>query len=75
MLAILQAQLVHEGQSTLHWRQNGNYGVSYNQPHGCLLNRLFKRRSKKTPKRRVTGLGVGNSPVTDDRWIPRTKEQ
>ena len=32
------------------------------QPHGCLLNRLFRRRSKKTSKLRVTGLCVGNSP-------------
>ena len=29
---------------------------------GCLLNRLFRRRSKKTSKLRVTGLRVGNSP-------------
>ena len=27
-----------------------------------LLNRLFRRRSKKTSKLRVTGLCVGNSP-------------
>ena len=32
------------------------------QPHGCLLNRLFRRRSKKTSELRVTGLCVGNSP-------------
>ena len=56
----------------LHWRHNGNDGVSNHQPHGCLLNRLFRRRSKKTSKLRVTGLCVGNSP---DRWIPRTKGQ
>ena len=29
-----------------------------------LLNRLFRRRSKKTSKLRVTGLCEGNSPVT-----------
>ena len=34
------------------------------QPHGCLLNRLFRRRSKKTSKLSVTGLCEGNSPVT-----------
>ena len=28
----------------------------------CLLNRLFRRRSKKTSKLRVTGLCLGNSP-------------
>ena len=29
-----------------------------------LLRRLFRRRSKKTSKLRVTGLCAGNSPVT-----------
>ena len=43
-------------------RHNDHDGVSNHQPHGCLLNRLFRRRSKKTPKLRVTGLRVGISP-------------
>ena len=64
---------------TLHWRHNGYDGVSNHQPHDCLLNRLFRRRSKKTSKFRVTGPCVGNSPVTGefagDRWIPRTNGQ
>ena len=47
---------------SLHWRHNDHDGVSNHQPHGCLLNRLFRRRSKKTTKLRVTGLCVGNSP-------------
>ena len=47
---------------TLHWRHNDHDGVSHHQPHGCLLNRLFRRRSKKTSKFCVTGLCVGNSP-------------
>ena len=47
---------------SLHWRHNDNDGVSSHQPHGCLLNRLFRRRWKKTSKLRVTGLCVGNSP-------------
>ena len=29
----------------------------------CLLSRLFRHRSKKTSKPRVTGLCVGNSPM------------
>ena len=41
-------------------------GVSNYQPHDCLLNRLFRRRSKKTLKLRVTGLCAGNSPVTGE---------
>ena len=44
----------------LQWRHTGRYGVSNHQPHGCLLNRLFGHRSKKTSKLRVTGLCVGN---------------
>ena len=47
---------------TLRWRHNDHDSVSNHQPHGCLLNRLFRRRSKKTSKLRVTGLCVGNSP-------------
>ena len=47
---------------TLHWRLNDHDGVSNHQPHGCLLNRLFRRRSKKTSKLRVIGLCVGISP-------------
>ena len=46
----------------LHWRHNDHDGVSNHQPYGCLLNRLFRLRSKKTSKLRVTGLCVGNSP-------------
>ena len=52
--------------SSLQWRRNGRDGVSNHQPHNCLLNRLFGRRSKKTPKLRVTGICAGNSPVTSE---------
>ena len=49
--------------SPLHWRHNDHGGVSNHRPRGgCLLNRLFRRRWKKTSKLRVTGLCVGNSP-------------
>ena len=33
--------------TTSRWRHNERDGVSNHQPHGCLLSRLFKRRSKK----------------------------
>ena len=46
----------------LRWRHNEGGGVSSHQPYDCLLNRLFRHRSKKTSKLRVTGLCVGNSP-------------
>ena len=39
---------------SLQWRHDEHDGVSNHQPHGCLLNRLFRRRSKKTLKLRVT---------------------
>ena len=51
---------------SLQWRHNGRDIVSNHQPHDCLLNRLFRRRSKKTPKLRVTGLCAGNSPGTGE---------
>ena len=41
-------------------------GISNHQPRDCLLNRLFTHRWKKTSKHRVTGLCVGNSPVTGE---------
>ena len=50
----------------LQWRHNGRDNVSNHQPHDCLLNCLFRRRSKKTSKLRVTGLCVGNSPGTGE---------
>ena len=50
----------------LQWRHNDHDIVSNHQPHGCLLNRLFRRRSKKTSKLRVTGLCAGNSPETGE---------
>ena len=56
---------------SLHWRHNGRDSVSNHQPHDCLLNRLFRRRSKKTSKLRVTGLCERNSPLTGD--IPAQK--
>ena len=50
----------------LRWRHNGRDSVSNHQPHGCFVNRLFRHRSKKTPKLRVTGLCAGNSPGTGE---------
>ena len=56
----------HRHFSPLRWRHNDHAGVSNHQPHGCLLNRLFRRKSKKTSKLRVTGLCAGNSPGTGE---------
>ena len=49
----------------LQWHHNGGDGVSNHKPHDCLLNRLFRRRSKKTSMV-VTGLCAGKSPVTGE---------
>ena len=50
----------------LQWRHNGRDNVSNHQPHDCVLTRLFRSRSKKTSKLRVTGLCAGNSPGTGE---------
>ena len=46
----------------LQWHHYGRDSISNHQPHHCLLNRLFRRISKKSSKLRATGLCVGNSP-------------
>ena len=49
---------------SLQWRHNGRDDVLNHRHIDCVLNRLFRRRSKKTSKLWVTGLREGNSPVT-----------
>ena len=39
----------------IQWRHNEFDSVSNHQPHDYLLNRLFRGRSKKTSKLRLTG--------------------
>ena len=51
---------------SLRWRHNGRDSVSNHQHYDYLLNRLFRRRSKKTSKLRVTGHCVGNSSGTGE---------
>ena len=50
--------------TTLQRRHNERDGVSTHQCLDCLLNRVFRHRSKKTWKLRVTGLCRGDSSVT-----------
>ena len=52
--------------TTFQWRHNERDSVSNHQSLGCLLSCLFRRRSKKTSKLRVTGRCAGNSPWTDE---------
>ena len=56
-IPVLELHFVyHAEHAIITWRHNGPYGVPNHQPHDCLLNRLFRRRSKKTSNLRVTGL-------------------
>ena len=61
-----------KGAHPLKWRHNGHDCVSNHQPYDCLLNRLFRRRSKKTSKLRHWPLC---GEFTGDRWISRTNGQ
>ena len=58
----------------LQWRHKERDGVSNHQPRDCLLNRLFRRRSTKTSKLRLTGLCEGNSPVNSPHKGPVTRK-
>ena len=51
---------------SLEWRHDEPDGVSNQQPHDCLLNRSFGRRSQNTSKLHVTGFCAGNSQVTGE---------
>ena len=57
---------LHEMWYSLHRRHNGHDGVSNHQRLDCLLNCLFRHRSKKTSKLRVTGPLYGE--LTAYRW-------
>ena len=50
--------------TTLQWRYNERDGISNHRHLDCLLNRLFRHRSKETSKLRITGLYEGNPLVT-----------
>ena len=49
-------KLLSKQTTSVHWHHNGRYGVSNQQPHDCLLNCLFRCRSKKTSKRNIQKL-------------------
>ena len=55
-----------ESDNALLWLHNGSESISNVQPHDCLFNCLFRRRSKKALKLRVTGLCAWNSPGTGE---------
>ena len=61
---------------SLYWRHNERAGVSNQQRLDCLLNRLFRSRSKKASKVRATGLCEGNHrwPVDSPHKGPVTRK-
>ena len=67
-IATKRAACWHEriNHDTLQWRHNERVGVSNNRRLDGLHNRLFRRRSKKTPKLHGTGPCAGNSQVTGE---------
>ena len=50
----------------LQWCHNECHGISNHWCLDCLLNRLFRHRSKKTSKLHITALCEGNSLVTSE---------
>ena len=60
----------------IQWRHNRCDGVSNHQPHDCLLNRLFRRRSKKTSKFRISGVcrGIHPWPMNSSHKGPVTRK-
>ena len=66
----------YNGFNTLRWRHNGCDSVSNHQPYDCLLNHLFRRRSKKTSKLRVASfyVGIHQGPVNSPHKWPVTRK-
>ena len=62
---------------SLQWRHNGRDGVSDHQPHHCLLNRLFMRRSKKTSSSASLAFvrGINRRPVNSPQKWPVTQKK
>ena len=56
----------HKIWNPLQLRHNEHDSISNHRRFDCLLSCLFRRRSKKKSKLRVTGLCAGNSPVTGE---------
>ena len=61
---------------TLQWRHDEHDVISNPQPHDCLLNRLFRQRSKKTSKLRISGFvwGIHQWPVNSPHKGPVTRK-
>ena len=54
----------YQAPTTLHWRLNERDGVSNHRRFDCLLNRFFRRKSKKTSKLRLVFVrGIHRWPM------------
>ena len=51
---------------SLGWRHNDLDDISSHRRLGCILKRLFRRRSKKLSKLRIPSLCDGHSPLTGE---------
>ena len=60
----------------LQWRHNGRASISNYQPHDCLLNRLFRRRSKKTSSAASMAFvpGIHRWPLNSPHKWPVTRK-
>ena len=60
----------------LRWRHTGCDSVSNQQPHHCLLNRLFRRRSKKHQSSASLAFvwGIHRGPVNSPHKWPVTRQ-
>ena len=67
---------LYDVSATLHWRHNGRDSVSNHQPQGCLLNRLLRRRSKKTSSSASLAFvrGIHRGPVNSPHKGPVTQK-
>ena len=59
---------------SLQWRHNECDGVSDQQPHDCLLNRLFTRRWKKTSTSLAFVRGIHRWPLNSPHKGPVTRK-
>ena len=60
----------------LHWLHNERDGVSNHWPHDCLLNSLFRRRSRKYQSSASLAFvrGIHRSPVNSPHKRPVTRK-
>ena len=72
---LLSQQMVSQSMA-LRWRHNGRVSVSNHQPHDCLLNRLFRRRSKKDQSSASLAFvwGIHRGPVNSPHKWPVTRK-